>query len=57
MLKANNDFRDATEIAKDGDFRSSDGTHGQHLAALQYRLATEAYRKAVVAWIQYVLDS
>jgi hypothetical protein len=55
MIKAHRDFRDAIAIAQ--DCRNPDGTYGQRQAAERYNVASDAYRKALTAWVQHVLNS
>jgi hypothetical protein len=55
MLKADHEFRHATGIAQ--DVRNSDGIHGQRVAAARYSVAAGAYRRALKAWVRYVMDS
>ena len=49
LLNAEQDFQYAIGIEPD--------TNGQHVAAESYHLAVEAYREAMIAWVQHVLNS
>jgi len=57
MRKASVDVERATEIAQDGSYRSSDGTHGLHKAAERYLASTKEYHMPMTAWVQHIVDS